>query len=1165
MSHVIILYLLEVSAYLLLSETRKERLNIKSAKSTLSGNPLASILSLKKNEFLKRIYTILYLYNTNGKVSSRLKNRNFVHIVGMKNKKDEKNFKDSYRNDPSRRLQPPRPYIGDESFYTADETLQQTASRNLNNISDEDDNNNNGHDYDNSSNSYQMAGFHKESTSRIPDKLDDVPIFHSPSRTYLPERYSICSRNSNSVSPTRKPLLSNPGQSPVASTSSYQYQPFPVSPTHPSLQKRQTSSHSSHENDHGGSNYPEIVPSLNEKSDSNSVKVSFRGVKIPDIPGTSPGDSDLNFRYSKSFPIETKDRDPFCGYDFDDDDDNNGHEQDNVEIDQEDFVPFPSFKNSYYPINPPQDFYDPFGVEDYYDGDGRAYSDDGDMFDSQKSGVGQIMNLYQENQKGSKEDLAARQVRMVNGNLVLDCPVSDVLLSKYKIPLTEKDREFLFMRFQACTAQPHEFVQRNFSLRQKFYTQPRQTEMLIVITMYNESEVLLAKTLKAVFKNIKYLYSLRHSSTWGRDAWQKVVVCVISDGRRKINPRSKALLAAMGVYQEGFAKNKINDDKVVSHIYEYTTMVGISKVYKEHVTLTTENQIPIQMIFCLKEKNQRKINSHAWAFQAFSEVLQPNIVTLVDVGTEPQGKSLYRLWKSFKDPRVAGACGEIKASLGPHDKYLLNPLVAAQNFEYKTSNILDKPMESVFGFVTVLPGAFSAYRYQALLGAPLDKYLKGQDLRKSNDDGIFNANMYLAEDRILCFELVAKRNCAWILKYVNTASAYTDVPIHLHELIGQRRRWLNGSFFSAIYSLFHFYRTWWTSHSIWRKILFHIEFIYQFFNLLVSWFSLGSYYLVFRALTVYLAEKDSNFSPGNVLSVLFLWIYIASLVTTFVLALGNRPKGTKKFYLIIVWFFAILMVYMMFAAVYMAVQAIEDILEEHSTDFKFIYIFTETRIRDLIVATSSTYLLYLIGFVLYLQPWHMFNSFIQYMLLSPSYTNVFNVYAFCNIHDISWGTKGEDNDNDLGVAKTTKNALDGELEIVIPTTKQQIDEAYRKVMIKLTTPIEEKQQSINVDESTAFYYANMRSMTVLVWMFTNFILVAVVTESGGLSQFSDSDTCGIPMNRLFIFLTVILWLVAFMALFRFIGSVSYLILKLVDTFRLRKFRKQFELKGAQYD
>lgn len=35
-------------------------------------------------------------------------------------------------------------------------------------------------------------------------------------------------------------------------------------------------------------------------------------------------------------------------------------------------------------------------------------------------------------------------------------------------------------------------------------------------------------------------------------------------------------------------------------------------------------------------------------------------------------------------------------------------------------------------------------------------------------------------------------------------------------------------------------------------------------------------------------------------------------------------------------------------------------------------------------------------------PWHMFSSFFQYLLLAPSFTNVLNVYAFCNLHDVGF-------------------------------------------------------------------------------------------------------------------------------------------------------------------
>lgn len=110
----------------------------------------------------------------------------------------------------------------------------------------------------------------------------------------------------------------------------------------------------------------------------------------------------------------------------------------------------------------------------------------------------------------------------------------------------------------------------------------------------------------------------------------------------------------------------------------------------------------------------------------------------------------------------------------------MNPLVAAQNFEYKISNILDKPLESVLGYIQVLPGAFSAYRWRALVNdvngrGPLQKYFLGEKLHGS-DAGIFEANMYLAEDRILCFELVAKHDSKWLLHYVSGAYAITDVP-----------------------------------------------------------------------------------------------------------------------------------------------------------------------------------------------------------------------------------------------------------------------------------------------------------------------------------------------------------------------------------------------------
>jgi chitin synthase len=149
--------------------------------------------------------------------------------------------------------------------------------------------------------------------------------------------------------------------------------------------------------------------------------------------------------------------------------------------------------------------------------------------------------------------------------------------------------------------------------------------------------------------------------------------------------------------------------------------------------------------------------------------------------------------------------------------------VAAQNFEYKISNILSKPLESSFGYVSVLPGAFSAYRYRAIMGRPLEQYFHGDrtlsvKLGKKGIEGmnIFKKNMFLAEDRILCFELVAKAGFKWHLTYVMAAEAEIDVPERAVEFISQRRRWLNGSFAAGLYSMMHFGRIYKSGHGIIR-------------------------------------------------------------------------------------------------------------------------------------------------------------------------------------------------------------------------------------------------------------------------------------------------------------------------------------------------------------
>lgn len=157
-----------------------------------------------------------------------------------------------------------------------------------------------------------------------------------------------------------------------------------------------------------------------------------------------------------------------------------------------------------------------------------------------------------------------------------------------------------------------------------------------------------------------------------------------------------------------------------------------------------------------------------------------------------------------------------------------------------------------------LPGAFSAYRWVAIQGAPLAAYFKLEDKDAVKTLRASTANMYLgacpvrqapwsrectpfasvfaAEDRILGFEIVAKADGRWRLHYDAAAQASTDVPDSVGKLVKQRRRWLNGSFFATLYSLWNWGRMMrGNKHSLAQRALFFVLFLWNVLNVVLAW------------------------------------------------------------------------------------------------------------------------------------------------------------------------------------------------------------------------------------------------------------------------------------------------------------------------------------------
>lgn len=741
------------------------------------------------------------------------------------------------------------------------------------------------------------------------------------------------------------------------------------------------------------------------------------------------------------------------------------------------------------------------------------------------------------------KSMARREVKLVRGNLVLDCPVPTKLYSF--LPRRDHD-EFVYMRYTAATTDPDKFVEGGFTLRPAIYE--REIQLCICITMYNEDEIAFTRTMHSVMKNIAHLCSRRKSRVWGKDGWKKVVVCIVADGRTKVNPGVLNVLAAMGIFQEGIAKNYVNGNEVKAHIFEYTTQVSLDSELKFQGA--EKGIVPVQVMFCLKEKNAKKINSHRWLFNAFCPSLNPNVCVLLDVGTKPGNTSIYHLWKAFDaDSNIGGACGEIRAMTGPGGVHLLNPLVAAQNFEYKMSNILDKPLESVFGYITVLPGALSAYRYKALQNhadgtGPLASYFKGEFLHGSEAD-VFTSNMYLAEDRILCWELVAKRGESWLLKYVKSATGDTDVPNDVPEFISQRRRWLNGALFAAVYAQTHFTQIWKTDHTTFRKILLHIEFFYQFVQLIFTFFSLANFYLAFYFVAGSLTGPNDKVMPGRAgffLFLIFKYIFICTIAAQFIISLGNRPQGSKHLFYGSIVLLAIVGLYAMGCGLYFVIRTVQE--TETGADWG------NNAFTNILVSMISTYGLYVLMSLLYFEPWHIITSSVQYFIFLPSYICTLQIYAFCNTHDVTWGTKGDNDPKmDLGSAVVKAEAGKDVVEIEMPAEQLDIDQGYEEALTNLRErKVGSGQAPVNQQTKIEDYYREFRTWVVLVWMVSNAILAMIMIQVFDLQNTNGN-----------VYLKIILWSVAALAAFRAIGSFAYLIqmsIKYLGETREKTFKRE---------
>lgn len=296
------------------------------------------------------------------------------------------------------------------------------------------------------------------------------------------------------------------------------------------------------------------------------------------------------------------------------------------------------------------------------------------------------------------------------------------------------------------------------------------------------------------------------------------------------------------------------------------------------------------------------------------------------------------------------------------------------------------------------------------------------------------------------------------------------------------------------------------------------------------------------------SPSDSNdhqaFPFGNkatpIVNTILKYFYIAFLLLQFILALGNRPKGSRYSYIVSFAVFGIIQTYIIVLSMYLVIHSFTakdstDIIFNEGANTFFKSFFASTGPGIIIIALFATFGLYFVASFLYLDPWHMFSSFLQYLVLMTSYINVLMVYAFSNWHDVSWGTKGADKADALPSAQILK-AADGKAKVIeeVDLSQQEVDAQFEVVVKRALTPyIAPKEETKKTLEDS---YKSFRTRLVTAWIFSNALLAVAITSDSvdkfGFTSHANSRTAN--------FFRALLWATAVLSLIRFLGCLWFL-------------------------
>jgi len=584
-------------------------------------------------------------------------------------------------------------------------------------------------------------------------------------------------------------------------------------------------------------------------------------------------------------------------------------------------------------------------------------------------------------------------------------------------------------------------------------TKHPKLKFLFCITIYSESLEELRATIKSIYKNLDHFQ--KHNIEE-----KEIAVIVVFDGITPIAedirqnifrhldkaysiPVDLTLEARQKIYEEDSKKVAKGDIPkmpiMASYIYEWE--FGPEEYYETKDYPVAGSIHYLKIFLAVKLKNAMKISSVVWFFRGYCELFQPEYCSLMDCGTIPYDDAIWKFFMTFEgDKNVGGVCGYILpnapvtmdrkdlAIMAQMDWlsrgiYKIFDLRTSQIFEYGFGHIFDKAFESSVGFIYVLPGAFSALRWEAIrkqneeynkkysqyefvdrifVQSVLDPKYKDRE-----EYTLENANMCLAEDQMLTFEIMTKQGKKFTSKYLPDAVALTDPVKTLPVLMKQRKRWINGSWYANLNIMsVYFQKLKGTAHHPLRKCLFHFFWFYLYVVNLSRYFILSYFFsLIFIFSEELLTTYSAPDYPFASLQAGFLFSFLALLYATFHFSLFCKPdQAVRQFQMVVtimgfyIHIFTVLVVFKILDIVFF--QG-DDSTEQHTVD-KY----------TVIALVSFNLIFYAVPTLMNIRTVgkDLARTFVPFYFHFPLYFVFFQIYAFCNTNDLSWGTKGKESD-----------------------------------------------------------------------------------------------------------------------------------------------------------